>query len=116
MNQIEIIHPFDEGFFLFEAGLDDASVYFFLKNEQEVIVGVQISVADEVQVIERADEGHSKLLELFVDAFLEVSKWNIELNMIYFEEIQDLKRILGFLYLGRSLSLLHQKYKLRQLQ
>lgn len=82
MNQIEIIHPFDEGFFLFEAGLDDASVYFFLKNEQEVIVGVQISVADEVQVIERADEGHSKLLELFVDAFLEVSKRNIELNMI----------------------------------
>lgn len=82
MNEIKIVHPFDECFFLLEARLHDASIYFFFEDKLEIIIGIEIPVANEVEMIERTDEGHSELLELLVDAFLEVSQRNIKLDMI----------------------------------
>jgi hypothetical protein len=41
-----------------------------------------VLISDEVDVVERTDAGGPELLKLFVDAFLEVAKRHVQLDVV----------------------------------
>lgn len=51
-DEFEVFHPLHDFFFLLETGLDGAGIDLFFEDEFDVVAGVVLSVADEVEVVQ----------------------------------------------------------------
>lgn len=93
LYKFEVMHALEDGLFLVESGLLDACVDFLLEDELEVIVGEGLVIADEVEVVEGTDQVDPELLELTVDAVLDVAQGHVQLDVVQLVEIQHLEGV-----------------------
>lgn len=92
---------------MFEPWFYNTCIDFFFEDEFKVIIWIELVIADEIKVVQRAHKSGSELFKLLVNAFFEFAESNIELNMTNFIEINEFDRTKIGLLFGRSFFLFH---------
>lgn len=72
LDEFEVLHSLHNFFFLLQTGFDCAGINFFFEDEFDVVAGIVLSVADEIEMVQGTHQTQPKLLEFAVNAIFEM--------------------------------------------
>lgn len=100
-DDLKLCHSFHDVLLLLQSRFDYTSVDLFLEDELKIVIRVSLTIPDEVEMIEGADQSCPELVELAIYSFLYVAESHIELNVVELVEVKNVDRVEVTLLLDR---------------